>query len=561
MLHSLHVKNFAIIDETEVVFRDHLNIMTGETGAGKSILIGSVNAALGAKVSKEVIRQGAEYALVELIFDQLSEQTEAALRELDIIPEEGMLILSRKIMESGKSICKINGETVTASSLKETAELLLHIHGQQENQSLLHKASHLQLLDRFAAEELTDLLEQMKEAYHKYKGLKKELLEESSSEEEKNRETAYLEFALEEIMAAKLVCGEDGQLEEEFRFLSNGRQIAETLANCLRYTRDDEDSNAESMMSAAERQLTRIVDYNPKLSELSELLSEAESMLLEFNRQAGSLAASMEDSQERFSEVEARLDLINSLKSKYGRTIKEIQEYAAECEAKLNKYKNYEEYLENLRKNYKKAEKECLVLCKKISDIRKKRAAVLTKAVQQALLDLNFSEVKLELPIEQTEQFRTDGYDACEFMISLNPGEPLRPLVKIASGGELSRIMLAIKSVLADKDDIPTLIFDEIDTGISGRTAQKVSEKLAHISAGHQILCITHLAQIAAMADAHFIIEKSAKEGHVKTQIRELDRKESCEELARILGGAKITDAVYENAREMKQLADSYKNY
>lgn len=561
MLHSLHVKNFAIIDETEVVFRDHLNIMTGETGAGKSILIGSVNAALGAKVSKEVIRQGADYALVELIFDRLSEQTEAALREQDITPEDGMLILSRKIMENGKSICKINGETVTASVLRETAGLLIHIHGQQENQSLLHRASHLQLLDRFASEELTGLLEQMKEAYHKYRDFKEELFEETSSEEEKNRETAYLEFALEEITAAKLVCGEDEQLEEEFRFLSNGRQIAETLANCLRYTKDSEDSNAESMLSAAERQLVRISDYNPKLSELSELLSEAESMLLEFNRQAGSLAASMEDSQERFLETERRLNLINALKSKYGRTIEEIQEYAAECEAKLNKYKNYEEYLENLRRNYEKAEKDCLSLCKKISEIRRKRAAVLTKEVRQALLDLNFSEVKLELPIEQTEQFRADGYDACEFMISLNPGEPLRPLVKIASGGELSRIMLAMKSVLADKDDIPTLIFDEIDTGISGRTAQKVSEKLARISAGHQILCITHLAQIAAMADTHFVIEKSAKEGHVKTQIRELDREESCEELARILGGAKITDAVYGNAREMKQLADSYKNY
>lgn len=561
MLHSLHVKNFAIIDETEVVFRNHLNIMTGETGAGKSILIGSVNAALGAKVSKEVIRQGAEYALVELIFDQLSKQTEEALREQDVYLEDGMLILSRKIMESGKSICKINGETVTAAVLKETAGLLINIHGQQENQSLLHKASHLQLLDRFAAEELSELLEQMKEAYRQYRDLKKELLEETSTEEEKNRETAYLEFALEEITAAKLVCGEDEQLEEEFRFLSNSRQIAETLANCLRYTRDDEDSNAESMLSGAERQLARIADYSPKLSELSELLSEAEGMLLEFNRQAGSFADSMEDSQERFLEVEQRLDFINSLKSKYGRTMEEIQEYAAECEAKLNKYKNYDEYIEKLRKNYEKAEKKCLALCKKISDIRKERAEVLTDAVRQALLDLNFSEVRLELPIERTEQFRADGYDACEFMISLNPGEQLRPLVKVASGGELSRIMLAMKSVLADKDDIPTLIFDEIDTGISGRTAQKVSEKLARISAGHQILCITHLAQIAAMADTHFVIEKSAEDGHVKTKIRELKKQESYEELARILGGAKITDAVYENAREMKQLADSYKNY
>ncbi|MGN0507335.1 MAG: DNA repair protein RecN [Lachnospiraceae bacterium] len=561
MLHSLHVKNFAIIDESEVVFRNHLNIMTGETGAGKSILIGSVNAALGAKVSKEVIRQGAEYALVELIFDQLSEQTEATLRQMDIIPEDGMLILSRKIMDSGKSICKINGESVTASVLKEVAELLINIHGQQENQSLLHKAAHLQLLDRFAAEELGTYPEQMKEAYRHYKELKEELLAESGAEGEKNRETAYLEFALEEITAAKLICGEDEELEEEFRLLSNSRQIAETLANCLRYTRDAEDNNAEELLSGAERQLAKIADYNKELSGLQELLSETESMLSEFNRRAETFADSMEDSKERFEEVEERLDLINRLKSKYGRTIEEIKEYAAECEKKLEKYRNYDEYLETLRRNYEKAEQECLTLCKKISDIRKERAEVLTKDVRQALLDLNFSEVKFELPIERTEQFHADGYDACEFMISLNPGEPLKPLVKIASGGELSRIMLAVKSVLADKDEIPTLIFDEIDTGISGRTAQKVSEKLARISAHHQILCITHLAQIAAMADTHFVIEKSAEDGRVKTQIRELTKEETCEELARILGGAKITDTVYENAREMKQLADSYKNY
>jgi len=284
-------------------------------------------------------------------------------------------------------------------------------------------------------------------------------------------------------------------------------------------------------------------------------------MLSDFNSQAENYVSNMEDSGERFFEVEQRLNVVNHLKGKYGDTIEAVLAYKDECNEKIEKYNNYEAYLEKLRKNYNVAEAVCVELCKKISAIRKEYAEKMTAAMESALQDLNFSDVRFELPLEQLEQFNASGFDSCEFMISLNLGEALKPLTKVASGGELSRIMLAMKSILADQDDVPTLIFDEIDTGISGRTAQMVSEKMAQIGVNHQILCITHLSQIAAMADAHFLIEKSVEEGRTKTSIRELDRENIYSELARMLGGAEITDAVLQNAKEMKHLADQVKIY
>ena len=561
MLQNLHVKNFAIIDETEVVFREHLNIMTGETGAGKSILIDSVNAAIGAKVSKDMIRQGAEYALVELTFDQLSETVTEALGQRDIYPEDGMLVLSRKIMNSGKSICKINGETVTAAILKETAGYLIDIHGQQEHHSLLQKASHLKFLDRFAKERLGNLPKQLEEAYKAWRTVKEELENAQIDEGERNRETAYLTFAVEEIDGARLRDGEDKELEEEYKVLSNSRQIVETVSASLRLTRDAEDNNAEELVSRAQRYISKVAEYDSALQEMESLLNSVQELLSDFNTQMDSYVATMEDSGERYLEVEQRLNIVNQLKGKYGDSIEKILAFREECAEKLEKYNNYEVYLEELRKNYKKEEEKCLSFCAQISEIRKVAAKEMTAAMQKALEDLNFSEVKFELPFEQLEQFTAHGFDSCEFMISLNMGEQLKPLTKVASGGELSRIMLAMKSVLASQDEIPTLIFDEIDTGISGRTAQKVSEKMVQIGAEHQILCITHLSQIAAMADAHFLIEKSVEDGRTKTSIRELLREETYTELARMLGGAEITTAVVENAKEMKQLADNIKTY
>ena len=560
MLQSLHVKNFAIIDETEVDFREHLNIMTGETGAGKSILIDSVNAAIGAKVSKDIIRRGADYALVELTFSKLNSTTVELLKEKDIYPEEGMLVLSRKIMDSGKTVCKINGETVTAAILKEVAGYLIDIHGQQEHHSLLHKASHLRFLDRFAKEQLGTLPKQLEEAYKNWKNVKEELEGAVTDDAERNREMSYLAFAVEEIEGARLRIGEDADLEEEYKVLSNSKQIVEAVAGSLRVTKMADD-NAEELISRAQRYLSRVSEYDEKLQNLEEILTNMQDMLSDFNSQAEDYIESVEDAGERFYEVEQRLNIVNQLKGKYGDSIAAVLAYKEECSLKIEKYNNYEAYLEKLRKEYKKAEDVCLLLCRQISEIRKKCAEKMTAAMKTALQNLNFSDVQFELPFEQLEQFNASGYDSCEFMISLNLGEALKPLTKVASGGELSRIMLAMKSVLAEQDEIPTLIFDEIDTGISGRTAQMVSEKLAGIGATHQILCITHLSQIASMADAHFLIEKSVEDGRTKTVIKELATEEIYMELARMLGGAEITPAVVQNAKEMKLLADKIKTY
>ena len=560
MLQSLHVKNFAIIDETEVDFREHLNIMTGETGAGKSILIDSVNAAIGGKVSKDIIRRGADYALVELTFGELSSTMVEILKEKDIFPEEGMLVLSRKIMESGKSVCKINGETVTASILKEVAGYLIDIHGQQEHHSLLQKNSHLKFIDRFAKEALGTLPKQLEEAYKEWKAVKEELERAVVDEGERNREMSFLTFAVDEIEGARLRNGEDKELEEEYKVLSNGKQIVEAVSNSIRFTKDAED-NAEELISRAQRYLSKVSEYDVDLQHLEEILNNVQELLSDFNGQAEEYVSGMEESGERFYEVEQRLNVVNQLKGKYGDSIEAVLAYKEECKEKIEKFINYDAYLEKLRKNYNRAEETCLSLCGQISGIRKEYANKMTAAMKEALQDLNFSDVQFELPFEKAEQFTSSGYDTCEFMISLNLGEVLKPLTKVASGGELSRIMLAMKSVLAEQDEILTLIFDEIDTGISGRTAQMVSEKMAQIGANHQILCITHLSQIAAMADAHFLIEKSVEDGRTKTEIRELKNEEIYMELARMLGGAEITEAVIQNAKEMKQLANHVKKY
>lgn len=560
MLQSLHVKNFAIIDETEVDFREHLNIMTGETGAGKSILIDSVNAAIGAKVSKDIIRRGAEYALVELTFSELSSTIVELLKEKDIYPEEDMLVLSRKIMENGKTVCKINGETVTAAILKEVAGYLIDIHGQQEHHSLLQKNSHLKFLDRFAKEQLGTLPKQMEEAYKAWKAVKEEMESAVTDDAERNREMSFLTFAVDEIEGARLRIGEDAELEEEYKVLSNSKQIVEAVAGSLRFTKSADD-NAEELISRAQRYLSRVSEFDEKLQNLEEMLSGVQDMLSDFNSQAEDYIESVEDAGERYFEVEQRLNTVNQLKGKYGDSIEAVLAYKEECSQKIETYNNYEAYLEKLRKEYKKAEDACITLCENISVIRKSSAEKMTAAMKNALQDLNFSDVQFELPFEKLEQFNSSGYDSCEFMISLNLGEALKPLTKVASGGELSRIMLAMKSVLAKQDEIPTLIFDEIDTGISGRTAQMVSEKMAQIGATHQILCITHLSQIASMADAHFLIEKSVEEGRTRTGIREISQEEIYMELARMLGGAEITEAVVQNAKEMKLLADKIKTY
>jgi DNA repair protein RecN (Recombination protein N) len=559
LLVSLHVKNFAIINEVEVYFKNHLNIMTGETGAGKSIIIGSVNAALGAKMNKDIVRSGADYALVELVFETKTEAVFKAMRELDIPIEGDQIIISRKIM-SGRSVCKINGENVTASALSAVAGLLIDIHGQHEHQSLLNKSKHLEIVDRFAKGEIGDLKADLEQSYKEYSKLKQEFEQAGIDEDKRLREISFLEYEVNEIKNAALKPEEDDELSVKYKKLSNANTISEGLQNAYRYTGYDP-SAAGDAIGRALRQLLKLSEVDNNISGLLNQLSEIDGLMNDFNRDMSQYISDTENPEEELEEVTKRLDMINHFKSKYGNSIAQIILHCNECEEKLAKYRDYDLYMEKLEKKLSDAEVRLVSLSGRLSDIRKKKAKELTLKIKEALVALNFLDVQFEMTFVQMKNYTANGFDEAEFIISTNPGEGMKPLSKVASGGELSRIMLGIKSVLADKDEIETLIFDEIDVGISGRTAQKVSEQLSSISNNHQIICITHLAQIAAMADSHYVIEKQTDGKSTQTMIRELKENEMIDELSRILGGAEITERVKDNAKEMKELAYNSKKY
>ena len=554
MLTHLHVKNLALIREAEIDFTEGLNILTGETGAGKSIVIGSVSLALGGKVSREMVRPGADYGLAELVFLVNREKQKEKLLELGITPEEDQVIISRKISD-GRSINKINGETVTLSQLRETASLLIDVHGQHEHQSLLQKKKHLEILDEFAKEELGPVKEKLAGAFQNWKKLKKQLQEAQMDEESRLREISLLEFETDEIGKAELVSGEDEELERRYRRMTNARKLMEAAGSAYALTGYEEESGAGAVIGRAVRELQSAVSFDEELSGLASLLSDVDGLLNDFNREMSDYLTSLEFDEKEFSETEERLNLLNYLKSRYGHTLEEILAYQEKQEQRLAALQDYDRYLQDLEAQLKKAEEELQDLCAEASGIRQRYGKMLCEKIKEHLIDLNFLNVEFEMAFEELPEYTAQGKDSAEFLISTNPGEPLRPLMKIASGGELSRIMLAIKTVLADRDEIDTVIFDEIDVGISGRTAQKVSEKMMLIGRTRQVICITHLAQIAAMADSHYRIEKQVEEGETRTQIRRLSEKESIEELARILGGAEITDAVTKNAEEMRALA------
>lgn len=554
MLTHLHVKNLALIREVEIDFTEGLNILTGETGAGKSIVIGSVSLALGGKVSREMVRPGADYGLAELVFLVNREKQKEKLLELGITPEEGQVIISRKISD-GRSINKINGETVTLSQLRETASLLIDVHGQHEHQSLLQKKKHLEILDEFAKEELGPVKEKLAGAFQNWKKLKKQLQEAQMDDESRLREISLLEFETDEIGKAELVPGEDEELERRYRRMTNARKLMEAAGSAYALTGYEEESGAGAVIGRAVRELQSAASFDEELSGLASLLSDVDGLLNDFNREMSDYLTSLEFDEKEFSETEERLNLLNYLKSRYGHTLEEILAYQEKQEQRLAALQDYDRYLQDLEAQLKKAEEELQDLCAEASGIRQRYGKMLCEKIKEHLIDLNFLNVEFEMAFEELPEYTAQGKDSAEFLISTNPGEPLRPLMKIASGGELSRIMLAIKTVLADRDEIDTVIFDEIDVGISGRTAQKVSEKMMLIGRTRQVICITHLAQIAAMADSHYRIEKQVEEGETRTQIRRLSEKESIEELARILGGAEITDAVTKNAEEMRALA------
>lgn len=559
MLVHLHVRNLALIEDIEVEFGPGLNILTGETGAGKSILLGSMQLILGGRSAKDMIRTGASNALVELLFQVENPRAEASLRELGVETSEGQVLLTRKLMD-GRSINKINGETCTVAQMKAAASCLLDIHGQHEHQSLLYQDKQLEILDLYGKEEIFPAKEKVQTAYKKYRDCKRQLDELDIDEEQRNRERAFLEFEINEIESAQLVSGEDEELEKRYRKLNNGRKILETLQGVRDLTGYESGQGAGESVGNAVREISRVTEYDTQLDSMASALQEIDGLLNDFNRELASYVDDLNFDDEAFYETEKRLDTINGLKAKYGRTIEDIQEYCLKQKQKLENLDKYEERFHEAEENLKKSREELETVSHKLSVIRQKYSQMLTDKITEGLKDLNFLDVQFQITFRRRKEYTAGGFDDIEYEISTNPGESLKPLDKIVSGGELSRIMLAIKAILADRDQIETLIFDEIDTGISGRTAQKVSEKMAVIGRCHQVLCITHLPQIAAMADTHFEIEKHQKDNETITEIHPLEGDDSVRELARLLGGAEITQAVFDNAKEMKELAQVHKN-
>ena len=556
MLQNLHVKNLALIEEENITFLDGLHILSGETGAGKSIILGALNLALGAKADKDMLRDSNAEGLVEVIFEVTKEEQRKALEALDIVPYDDQVILTRKITEN-RSVAKINGEAVPAQRLKDVGAIFLDIYGQHEHQSLLQKRKHLELLDEYAKKEVQPIKEQLKTAYHRYVEKQKEWEASNTDESQRNRELSFLEHEVNEILSAGLKAKEDEELEGLYRKMSNSKKIMEALGTAYEQTGN---RGASDGIGRAIRELRAVAEYDESIRNMVETLDDVDALLNDFNRDLSQYMSDAEFDAGSFSEVEQRLNTINRLKDKYGVTVEDILANCEEKQKRMEQLQGYESYLEQLKKEFYSAEKEVETLSSQLSHIRKENALKLCAQVKENLLDLNFLDVSFEMKFAPLGHFSPEGFDDAEFMICLNPGEPLRPLKDVASGGEMSRVMLAVKTVLAENDSIDTLVFDEIDAGISGRTAQAVSEKLRVVAKNHQVICITHLPQIAAMADQHYLIEKEVLNGSTVSSIQALSYHDSVRDLARMLGGSTITQAVIDNAKEMKELAANQKN-
>lgn len=558
MLQSLHVKNLALIRETEVEFGPGLNILTGETGAGKSLLLGSIGLALGGKFEREMLRKDAESALVELVFSGEGPKVREKLLEMALEPQEDDSVILSRRLQAGKSVCKINGETVTAKQVKELAEVLIDVHGQHEHQSLLNRKKHGEILDAFCGEGFAEAAAELGQAYHRCRELRSELEAETMDEAARARELSLAEFECREIEEAKPVIGEDEELEQRYRLMTNSRRITESLSESHRLTGNDGEG-AGSALSRALRAVRGVTAYDARLEELAGQLAEIDSLLSDYNRDVAEYMEGCEFDEGDFVAAEERLNVLNRLKEKYGGTIEAVLAYGEGRRKLLEKLADYDAYVQGLKEKQKEAEDRLQAACGKLSAIRRENAAALERRLQAALAELNFQSVAFQIMVRPEQAVTAKGYDEVEFLISTNPGEPLKPLSQVASGGELSRVMLAIKTVLAERDAVDTLIFDEIDAGISGRTAWRVSEQLDTLAHAHQVICITHLPQIAAMADRHFCIEKSNTEDDTITALRVLAGEESARELARLLGSDVLTEAALSNAREMRRQAEEHK--
>ena len=560
MLEKLHIKNFAIIDELEVNFKAGLNVLTGETGSGKSIIFEAINFVLGEKADKDQIKSGTDAAEATAVFSLDNDFVRKSLAEMDIKPDdEGCVLLERSFNTDGKSNCKVNGRTVTVGMLKEISEYLVDIHGQYDHQSLLKNESQLVLLDRLCGKEVEENVEKIRERYKGFKENLKLLEDLNGDDADREAKIDLYKFQINEIKMANLKPGEEDELAAKRDIMANGVKIKKLCDDALNVLYRGDDTASEKIALAID-DVSGIARYDESQAPLLDNLENIAAQLEGAVENLRNYSENIESDPRELDEIEIRLQLIYDLKKKYGATIEAINEYIDKAEEKLAFIENSAEMMMELQIRKEADERIINKLADEISEVRFEHAVMLGKQIEDELYDLGMINAVFNVNLKHTDQINERGKDEVEFLISANLGEEPKPLSKIASGGEISRIMLALKSILADVDSIGTFIFDEIDTGISGRTAQRVAEKMARLSRNHQILCITHLPQIAAMADKHYLIDKVSSDEGTSTIITELEQSEMEEELARLIGGASITEATLNAARDMKNMADMFKN-
>ncbi|MFW5786731.1 MAG: DNA repair protein RecN [Halanaerobiales bacterium] len=562
MLVDLRVKNFALIDNLEISFDNGLNVLTGETGAGKSIIIGALEMLLGARASREVVRKNREKAYIEAAFEpDYLEKINNILEDSGIEPDPDILLLSREIKLNGRNRSRINGQLATLGMIRKISHYLVDIHGQHEHQSLLNQSSHLDFLDQFIGKNIVEMKKEIASIYKRIKDIDEKLNELTVDEGEKARQLDLLEFQINEINEADLKIGEEKKLQKKYQRLANMEEIFSTVG-IIYNNIDGEDFNASGVLDQIGefmKKLEEIKDYDDVLAEYYQEISDIYYKLQDLSFQLRDYHGKLEYDQKEMERFEERLDLINKLQKKYGDSIKEILKYRDEMVEKKEKLLSQEKNIKKLKSKKKKLKNKFYKKAKNLSKVRKKYSNKLEDRISQELKDLAMEDVVFSVNFAEKNPSKS-GVDRIEFLISPNPGEELKPLAKIASGGELSRIMLALKTIIADTDRVDTLIFDEVDSGVGGKTAQKMAEKLACIGSKRQVICITHLPQIASMSDNHFFITKKTENKRTYTQIYELDEKGKKEELARMLGGVKLTDTTLKHAREMLKMAENKKS-
>lgn len=548
MLVNLHISNIALIDELDIDFSEGLNILTGETGAGKSIIVGSIGIGLGGKFDRSLLRDESKDGMVELLFS-VDDIMKEKLSALEIDAEDGEVLISRRLAGT-RTINRINNMTVTASVLKEAAGLLINLHAQHEQRTLMKPEMHMELLDS-SDDGIASLKDEVKRLYTEHKEVVDKLEEMQLDEAERAKKLDFISYEISEIESACLKAGEDAELEIQYKKASSAREIAEVTSEIYSITGYDEDRSAGSQLSRAVRGIQMLPRLDEDATELSDMLSEIDSLLGDFNKQLKDYMNSSEYSDEELQDIETRLNLINSLKVKYGRTLEDIDSTLNALRIEQDELIGYDDTIASLRKKESELSEKLLKAAAKLTKARRKAADKLCKDIADSMKELNFNRVDFSMKFEELDRCTANGMDKAVFYISTNIGEDPGPLNEIASGGELSRVLLSIKSAISEKGGTPTLIFDEIDSGISGVTAQKVGKMMKKLSGSHQIIAITHLPQIAAEADTAFVIEKTVDTGRTYTNIRSLSMDERVTEIARLLGGENITENVMKAAREM----------